>query len=107
MNLEFLLLFLGLGLIAVIANAMSAMGGGAGLVQLPALILLGLLATALATHKLASVACIGCRWASLASQQSRSASVQPCVAGGLARSLDRRQCSPSPPDRWPRPPSDC
>ena len=43
MNLESLLLFLGLGLIAVIANAMSAFaGGGAGLVQLPALILLGL-----------------------------------------------------------------
>ena len=58
MNLEFLLLLLGLGLIAVVANAMSAFaGGGAGLVQLPALILLGRpFATALATHKLASVA---------------------------------------------------
>ena len=43
MSLESLLLLLGLGLIAVIANAMSAFaGGGAGLVQLPALILLGL-----------------------------------------------------------------
>ena len=41
MNLESLLLLLGLGLIAVVANAMSAFaGGGAGLVQLPALILL-------------------------------------------------------------------
>ena len=58
MSLESLLLLLGLTLIAVIANAMSAFaGGGAGLVQLPALILLGLpFATALATHKLASVA---------------------------------------------------
>ena len=44
--------------IAIGANALSALaGGGAGLVQLPALILLGLpFAMALATHKLASVA---------------------------------------------------
>ena len=49
---------LGLGLIALVANALSAFaGGGAGLVQLPALILLGLpFSMALATHKLASVA---------------------------------------------------
>ena len=49
---------LGLGLIALVANALSALaGGGAGLVQLPALILLGLpFSMALATHKLASVA---------------------------------------------------
>ena len=49
---------LGLGLIALAANALSAFaGGGAGLVQLPALILLGLpFSMALATHKLASVA---------------------------------------------------
>ena len=53
-----LLLQLALGAIAVVANALSAFaGGGAGLVQLPALILLGLpFASALATHKLASVA---------------------------------------------------
>ena len=53
-----LLLLLTLGAIAVVANALSAFaGGGAGLVQLPALILLGLpFASALATHKLASVA---------------------------------------------------
>ncbi len=44
--------------ISLIANTLSAFaGGGAGLVQLPALILLGLpFAMALATHKLASVA---------------------------------------------------
>ena len=44
--------------IAVIANWLSALaGGGAGLVQLPALIFLGLpFATALATHKIATVA---------------------------------------------------
>ena len=44
--------------IAIGANALSALaGGGAGLVQLPALILLGLpFAMALATHKVASVA---------------------------------------------------
>lgn len=53
-----LLLVLALAGIAVVANALSAFaGGGAGLVQLPALILLGLpFASALATHKLASVA---------------------------------------------------
>lgn len=53
-----LLLLLALAGIAVVANALSAFaGGGAGLVQLPALILLGLpFASALATHKLASVA---------------------------------------------------
>ena len=53
-----LLLQLALAAIAVVANALSAFaGGGAGLVQLPALILLGLpFASALATHKLASVA---------------------------------------------------
>ena len=47
-----------LGVISLIANTLSAFaGGGAGLVQLPALILLGLpFAKALATHKIASVA---------------------------------------------------
>lgn len=45
-------------LISLIANTLSALaGGGAGLLQLPALIFLGLpFAVALATHKLASVA---------------------------------------------------
>lgn len=45
-------------IIALVSNLLSALaGGGAGLVQLPALILLGLpLATALATHKIATVA---------------------------------------------------
>ena len=47
-----------LGVVALSANTLSAFaGGGAGLVQLPALILLGLpFAKALATHKIASVA---------------------------------------------------
>ncbi len=54
---ELSLIFL-LTLIAVCANFLSAFsGGGAGLVQLPALILLGLpFSKALATHKLASIA---------------------------------------------------
>lgn len=53
-GLEQLLLFI----IALAANMFSAFsGGGAGLVQLPALVFLGLpFAVALATHKLASVA---------------------------------------------------
>ncbi len=52
--LDFLLLFA----ISLIANVFSAFsGGGAGLLQLPALIFLGLpFAVALATHKVASVA---------------------------------------------------
>lgn len=49
---------LALLLIALVANALSAVaGGGAGLLQLPALIFLGLpFPVALATHKIASVA---------------------------------------------------
>ena len=58
MTTETLLFHLLLFLIALIANALSAMaGGGAGLIQLPVLIFLGLpFAVALATHKVASVA---------------------------------------------------
>jgi uncharacterized membrane protein YfcA len=54
LSLEQLLLFI----ISLVANAFSAFaGGGAGLLQLPALIFLGLpFAIALATHKLATVA---------------------------------------------------
>ena len=53
-GLEQFLLFV----ISLVANMFSAFsGGGAGLVQLPALVFLGLsFAVALATHKLASVA---------------------------------------------------
>ena len=53
-----LLLQLGLFAASLVANLLSALaGGGAGLVQLPVLILLGLsFPLALATHKLASVA---------------------------------------------------
>ena len=45
-------------IISLIANLLSALaGGGAGLLQLPALLMLGLpFPTALATHKIASVA---------------------------------------------------
>ena len=51
---EYILLFV----VSLVANAFSAFaGGGAGLLQLPALIFLGLpFSVALATHKLASVA---------------------------------------------------
>jgi uncharacterized membrane protein YfcA len=54
LTLEQLILFI----VSLIANAFSAFaGGGAGLLQLPALIFLGLpFAIALATHKLATVA---------------------------------------------------
>ena len=58
MGTEVLLLQASLGAISVIANMLSAFaGGGAGLVQLPALIFLGLpYPIALGTHKIASVA---------------------------------------------------
>ena len=47
-----------LGLISFLSNFISALsGGGAGLIQLPALLLFGLpFSKALATHKVASVA---------------------------------------------------
>ncbi|MFT6389337.1 MAG: putative membrane protein YfcA [Cellvibrionaceae bacterium] len=50
--------FLALLIIAIIANGLSAIaGGGAGLLQLPILLFLGLpFSTALATHKIATVA---------------------------------------------------
>ena len=52
--IELLVLFL----VSLVANLLSALaGGGAGLLQLPALLHLGLpFAVALATHKIASVA---------------------------------------------------
>lgn len=52
--IDHLILFI----ISLVANALSALaGGGAGLLQLPALLFLGLtFSTALATHKIASVA---------------------------------------------------
>ena len=58
MDFETVLMQFVIGLIAFVANLFSALaGGGAGLVQLPALILLGLpFSIALATHKIASVA---------------------------------------------------
>ena len=58
MELQSLFMQAALGIISFGANLLSACaGGGAGLVQLPALILLGLpFSMALATHKLASVA---------------------------------------------------
>ena len=72
--------------IAIGANALSALaGGGAGLVQLPALILLGLpFAMALATHKVASVAlglgATGRHWRASSLDLKRSALV---LAAGL------------------------
>ena len=58
MALESIAMQLILGVVSFVANLLSACaGGGAGLVQLPALIFLGLpFSMALATHKLASVA---------------------------------------------------
>ena len=58
MDFETVLMHLVIGSIAFVANLFSALaGGGAGLIQLPALILLGLpFSIALATHKIASVA---------------------------------------------------
>ena len=72
--------------IAIGANALSALaGGGAGLVQLPALILLGLpFAMALATHKVASgalgIGASGRHWRASSLDLKRSALV---LADGL------------------------
>lgn len=58
MDLDIIFFHFGLFIISFIANSLSALaGGGAGLLQLPALILMGLpFPSALATHKIASVA---------------------------------------------------
>lgn len=58
MHIQELLIQLAIGFVSLISNFLSAFaGGGAGLVQLPALILFGLpFPMALATHKVASVA---------------------------------------------------
>jgi len=58
LNWDLFFLQLGLFVISLISNFLSALaGGGAGLIQLPALILFGLpFPAALATHKVASVA---------------------------------------------------
>ena len=55
---QFLFTFCFLFVVSLIANGLSALaGGGAGLLQFPALLFLGLnFATALATHKIATVA---------------------------------------------------
>ena len=74
--------------IAIGANALSALaGGGAGLVQLPALILLGLpFSMALATHKVASVAlglgATGRHWRASSLDLKRSALVLAPVFQG-------------------------
>ena len=58
MSINDLIMQITLGVVSVLSNFLSALaGGGAGLLQLPALILLGLpFQVALATHKVASVA---------------------------------------------------
>lgn len=72
--------------IAVIANALSAIaGGGAGLIQLPILIFLGLpFAIALATHKVASVALgVGASFKHLKSSTLQLPVSLAIVLGGL------------------------
>ena len=103
MNVVDGLLQLALGLIALVANALSAFaGGGAGLVQLPALILLGLpFATALATHKLASVA-LGL---GAASRHWRASSLDPILSSlmlvaGLPGVWLGASAVLAVPDRW-------
>ena len=85
------------------ANALSAFaGGGAGLVQLPALILLELpFATALATHKLASVA-LGL---GAASRHWRASSLDPILSSlmlmaGLPGVWLGANAVLAVPDRW-------
>ncbi len=78
---EFFILFI----VAVVSNGLSAIaGGGAGLIQLPIIIFLGLpFAVALATHKVASVALgVGATIRHLKSSQlNRMISLMVIVAG--------------------------
>jgi uncharacterized membrane protein YfcA len=83
-GLEHVTLFL----VSLVANLFSAFsGGGAGLIQLPALIFLGLpFAVALATHKVASVALgIGATIRHLREEPLERRLVTPILAFGLPR----------------------
>ncbi len=86
MSLDDLILQFSLGVIAFGSNLLSAFaGGGAGLVQLPALVFLGLpFAKALATHKLASVALgIGACWRHTRERKLNSKLVMNILIFGL------------------------
>ncbi|MCC2638825.1 MAG: permease [Moraxellaceae bacterium] len=89
--------------VALIANTLSALaGGGAGLLQLPALLFLGLtFPVALATHKIASVALgVGATVRHLREGRLRWRFAAYVLACGLPGVLMGTQLILSIPDRW-------
>ncbi|RMF19666.1 MAG: sulfite exporter TauE/SafE family protein [Gammaproteobacteria bacterium] len=98
---ESLLLFL----IALLANGLSALaGGGAGLLQLPVLLFLGLgFATALATHKIASVALgVGASLRHVKEGRLKGALVLWMLAGGVPGVLLGANLVLAVPEEWLR-----
>lgn len=89
--------------VALVANTLSALaGGGAGLLQLPALLFLGLsFPVALATHKVASVALgVGATVRHLREGRFRWRFAAYVLACGLPGVLGGTQLILSIPDRW-------
>jgi hypothetical protein len=89
--------------VALLANTLSALaGGGAGLLQLPALLMLGLpFPAALATHKIASVALgVGATLRHLRSGRLRWRFALFVLACGLPGVLLGTQLILTIPDRW-------
>lgn len=96
---------LGLFALALAANTLSALaGGGAGLVQLPALLLLGLpFATALATHKIATVALgLGASIRHLRASHLRWPLALAMLAAGVPGVALGALLAPSLPEFWAR-----
>ncbi|HEX4869548.1 MAG TPA: sulfite exporter TauE/SafE family protein [Moraxellaceae bacterium] len=90
-------------LVALVANTLSALaGGGAGLLQLPALLFLGLaFPAALATHKIASVALgVGATVRHLRAGRFRWRFAAHVLACGLPGVLLGTQLILAIPDRW-------
>lgn len=97
--LDFLLLFV----VALVANTLSALaGGGAGLLQLPALLFMGLaFPAALATHKIASVALgVGATVRHLREGRFRWRFAAHVLAWGLPGVWAGTQLVLAIPDRW-------
>jgi uncharacterized protein len=97
------MLWLELFLLAIVANTLSALsGGGAGLIQFPALIFLGLpFGTALGTHKIASVALgLGACWSHLKAGTLQKHQSMLILASGLPGVVIGSVLVLQIPDRW-------
>lgn len=96
---------IGLLIISVLANGLSALaGGGAGLLQLPALLFLGLVfSTALATHKVASVALgVGATFRHIREKKLNPAFAASMLASGLPGVVLGASVILSVPESWAR-----